>query len=125
MNTLERTIRPAFIKMLESSPLKEGNIEVYNKALARAKTTNLNGLMIMAPLLGATNCKKFRTAVQAVLIFRANKSIRPSAVPPAVARLSGSLSLSVGSSRDLPPAVARLSGSLSLSVEEEIPFTFG
>lgn len=114
MNTLERTIRPAFIKMLESSPLKEGNIEVYNKALARAKTTNLNGLMIMAPLLGATNCKKFRTAVQAVLIFRANKSIRPSAVPPAVARLSGSLSLSVDSSRDLPPAG-----------EEEIPFTFG
>ena len=104
MNTLERTIRSAFIKMLESSPLKEGNIEVYNKALARAKTTNLNGLMIMAPLLGATNCKKFRTAVQAVLIFRANKSIRPSIVPP---------------------AVARLSGSLSLSVEEEIPFTFG
>ena len=116
MNTLERTIRPAFIKMLESSPLKEGNIEVYNKALARAKTTNLNGLMIMAPLLGATNCKKFRAGVQAVLLFRANKSIsaRNKPLSPLVARLSGSLSLSVGSPRDLPPAL-----------EEEVPFTFG
>lgn len=101
MNVLERTIRPSFLKMLESSPLKGGNTEVYNKALERAKTTNLNGLMIMAPLLGATNCKKFRTAVQAVLIFRANKSIRPSIVPPVV-----------GSA--VPPAL-----------EEEIPFTFG
>ena len=72
MNTLERTIRPAFIKMLESSPLRGGNIVVYEKALQRANTTTLEGLMIMAPLLGATNCKKFRTAVQAVLIFRAN-----------------------------------------------------
>ena len=105
MNTLERTIRPAFIKMLESSPLKEGNIEIYYKALERAKTTNLKGLMIMAPLLGATNCKKFRTAVDAVLVFRANKSIRAEIKP---------LSPALGSSRDLPP-----------SVEEEIPFTFG
>lgn len=95
MNTLERTIRPTFIKMLESSPLKGVNTEVYNKALERAKTTNLKGLMIMAPLLGASNCKRFRTAVDAVLVFRANKSISASKKP------------------------------LSPLVEEEIPFTFG
>ena len=123
MNTLERTIRPAFIKMLESSPLREGNIEVYNKALARAKTTNLNGLMIMAPLLGATNCKKFRTAVQAVLIFRANKSIRPSIVPPVVGS-SETLRPVVGSSETLRPVVGS-SETLRPAVEEEIPFTFG
>ena len=95
MNTLERTIRPSFLKMLESSPLKGGNTEVYNKALERAKTTDLKGLMTMAPLLGATNCKRFRTAVDAVLVFRANKSIRAETKP------------------------------LFPLVEEEIPFTFG
>ena len=95
MNTLERTIRPTFIKMLESSPLREGNIVVYDKALERAKTTTLHGLMIMAPLLGANNCKKFRAGVQAVLLFRANKSISAPKKP------------------------------LSPLVEEEVPFTFG
>ena len=103
MNTLERTIRPTFIKMLESSPLRGGNIVVYEKALQRANTTTLEGLMIMAPLLGATNCKKFRAGVQAVLLFRANKSISARNKP---------LSPLVGSSRDLPPVV-----------EEEVPFT--
>ena len=95
MNTLERTIRPAFIKMLESSPLREGDIVVYGKALERAKTTTLEGLVIMAPLLGADNCKKFKDAVHAVLVFRANRSIRTSVKP------------------------------LSPLVEEEVPFTFG
>lgn len=95
MNTLERTIRPAFIKMLESSPLRGGNVVVYEKALQRANTTTLEGLMVMAPLLGATNCKRFRTAVDAVLVFRANKSIRAETKP------------------------------LFPLVEEEIPFTFG
>ena len=95
MNVLERTIRPAFIKMLESSPLREGNVVVYEKALERAKTTNLKGLVTMAPLLGANNCRKFRNAVQAVLVFRANNSIRTPIKP------------------------------LSPLVEEEVPFTFG
>lgn len=95
MNTLERTIRPAFIKMLESSPLRGGNVVMYEKALQRANTTTLEGLMVMAPLLGATNCKRFRTAVDAVLVFRANKSIRAETKP------------------------------LFPLVEEEIPFTFG
>ena len=95
MNVLERTIRPAFIKMLESSPLREGNIVVYGKALERAKTTSLKGLVTMAPLLGASNCKKFKAAVQAVLVFQANKSIRTPIKP------------------------------LFPLVEEEVPFTFG
>lgn len=95
MNTLERTIRPAFIKMLESSPLRVGNIVVYGKALERAKTTTLEGLVTMAPLLGASNCKKFKAAVQAVLVSRLNRSICTSIKP------------------------------LFPLVEEEVPFTFG
>lgn len=95
MNTLERTIRPSFLKMLESSPLRGGNIVVYGKALERAKTTTLEGLVTMAPLLGANNCKKFKAAVQAVLVFQANRSICTSIKP------------------------------LFPLVEEEVPFTFG
>ena len=95
MNTLERTIRPTFIKMLESSPLREWNVEVYNKALERARTTSLNGLVTMAPLLGANNCNKFKTAVNAVIAYRLNRSISASVKP------------------------------LSPLVKEEIPFTFG
>ena len=95
MNVLERTIRPTFIKMLESSPLRGGNVVVYEKALQRANTTTLEGLMVMAPLLGANNCKKFKDAVQAFLVFQANKSIRTPIKP------------------------------LSPLVEEEFPFTFG
>lgn len=95
MNTLERTIRPTFIKMLESSPLRGGNVVVYKKALQKANTTTLEGLMTMAPLLGANNCKKFRAGVQAVLVLRANKSI------------------------------SALKKPLFPLVEEEIPFTFG
>lgn len=52
MNVLERAIRPTFIKMLESSPLRGDNVVVYEKALQRANTTTLEGLMVMAPLLG-------------------------------------------------------------------------
>lgn len=76
-STIENTIRPYFIDTLIVSPLKDYNYEAWIKALSRAKTCDLDGLIIMSPLLGKEEGKKFKDAIFKLNVYIPNKRLKP------------------------------------------------
>lgn len=77
-STIENTIRPYFINTLAVSPLKDTHYGYWMKAMARARTCDLNGLVTMSALLGKEEGKKFKNAVHMLNVHILNKRLKPS-----------------------------------------------